>query len=123
MILELVQNIRANHPLKRKFKIFLGVGFVGSLLLGALFIWGGIAAFKSIASIETNPVVQEKIKKWNNSEFKDKIPSLEAEINKLPALAKIGCWTTAKSLMSIGAWLEKPIAENYNNLKSACLKE
>jgi len=123
IVLELLKNITTNHQLKRKLKIFLGVGLVGSLMLGALFIWGGVAAFKTITSIETNPVVQEKIKNWNNSNAKDKISSLETEINNLPALVKVGCWTTAKSLMSVGVWLEKPIAENYNNLKSACLKE
>lgn len=102
-------------------KIYLSIGFVCSLMLGTLFSWGGITAFKSIASIETNPIVQEKIKKWNNSIFKDKIPGLETENNKIPELAKVDCWTTAKNLMSIGGWFEKPIAENYNNLKSACL--
>jgi len=120
---ELLKNISTNHQLKRILRIFLGVGLVGSLMLGALFIWGGIAVFKSIASLETNPVIQEKIKTWNNSNMQDKISSLETESNILPALAKTGCWTTAQSLMNVGVWLEKPIAENYINLKSACLKE
>lgn len=122
-VLESLKNTRANHQLKRKLKIISGVGLAGSLMLGALFIWSGITAFKSISSIETNPVVQEKIKNWNNSNMQDKISSLESDINKLPALAKIGCWTTTKSLVNVGVWFEKPISENYNSLKSACLKE
>lgn len=119
--LELIKNIKTNHQLKRKLKIFLGVSFVGSLMLGALLIWGGVAAFKTITSFETNPVVQEKIINWNNSNAKDKISGLEVEINNLPTLVKVGCWTTSKSLMRLGIWFEKPIDENFNNLKSACL--
>ena len=78
---------------------------------GNAVVWGGIEAFKSVASIGTNPVVQEKIL------------SLETEIQKVPALVKVGCWGTVKSLMNVEVWIEKPIAENYNSMKSACLNE
>lgn len=108
---ELLKNLGTNHQLKRKLKIFLGVGLVGCLMIGALVVWGGIAAFKSVASIGTNPIVQEKIL------------SLETEIQKVPALVKIGCWETVKSFMNGAVWIEKPLAENYNNIKSACLNE
>ena len=110
-VLELLNKLKTNHQLKRKFKIFMGAGLVGCLMIGALVVWGGIVAFKSIASIGTNPVVQEKIL------------SLETEIQKVPALVKIGCWGTVKSLMNVEIWIEKPIAENYNSMKSACLNE
>lgn len=110
-VLELLNKLKTNHQLKRKFKIFMGAGLVGCFMIGALVVWGGIEAFKSVASIGTNPVVQEKIL------------SLETEIQKVPTLVKIGCWGTVKSLMNVEVWIEKPIAENYNSMKSACLNE
>jgi len=108
---ELFKKLEMNHRLKQKLKIFLGAGLVGCLLIGALVVWGGVAAFKGVASIGTSPMVQEKIL------------NLEAEIQNAPALVKVGCWGTVKSYMNVASWLEKPIAENYNNIKSACLNE
>jgi len=108
---EIFKKLETNRRLKHKLKIFLGAGLVGCLLIGALVVWGGIAAFKGVASIGTNPMVQEKIL------------SLETEIQNAPALVKVGCWGTLKSFMNVESWLEKPIAENYNNIKFACLNE
>ena len=108
---ELFKKLEANHRLKQKLKIFLGAGLVGCLMICALVVWGGIAAFKSVASIGTNPMVQEKIL------------NLETEIQNAPAFVKVGCWGTVKSFMNVASWLEKPIAENYNTIQSACLNE
>lgn len=103
-----MRKFNTNHQLKRKLKIFIGAGLVSSLIVGALLVWGGIAALKTVSSIGTNPVVQEKVL------------NLENEIQNLPALVKVGCWTTVKSFMDVEVWLNTPIAENYNNIKSAC---
>lgn len=108
---ELLKKLETKHRLKHKLKIFLGAGLAGCFLIGALVVWGGIAAFKSVASIGTNPMVQEKIL------------NLETEIQNAPALAKAGCWGTVKSYMNGASWLEKPIAENYNTIQSACWNE
>jgi len=108
---ELLKKIETNHRLKHKLKIFLGAGLAGCLLIGALVVWGGVAAFKSVASIGTNPMVQEKIL------------NLETEIQNAPALVKVGCWGTVKNFMNVASWLEKPIAENYNTIQSACLNK
>lgn len=110
ILLESLRNSTANRQLKRTFKILLGVGLAGSLLLGALVVWGGIAAFRSLTNRGTYPVVQETIL------------NLEAEIKNLPALAHAGCWETAKSFMNVAVWLEQPLAENYNQIKSACFE-
>ncbi len=80
-------------------------------MIGALGVWGGIAAFKSVASIGTNPIVQEKIMR------------LETEIQNIPALVRVGCWGTVKSLMNAERWIEKPLAENYKNIQSACFNQ
>lgn len=108
---ELLNNLLTNQRLKRKLKIFLAAGLIGCLMIGVLVVWGGIAAFKGVASIGTNPVVQEKIM------------NLETELQNAPALVKVGCWETVKSYINVESWLEKPIAENYNTIKSACLHE
>lgn len=109
--LESLRKITENRQFKRKFKIFLGVSLAGFLMIGALVVWGGIAVFRGVADMGTNPVVQEKIL------------NLETEIKNLPALAYADCWNTAKSFMNVAVWLEKPLAENFNNIKSACFNQ
>lgn len=109
--LELLRKINNNRQLRQKLKIVIGVGIVGCLIIGALVVWGGIAAFKTASNIGTNLNVQEKIS------------SLETEVQNMPALVKVGCWSTVKSLMNVEIWLEKPVSENYINIKSACLTE
>lgn len=111
ILLEMLKKLETDRRLRQKLKIFLAAGLVGCLMIGGLVVWGGIAVFKGVASVGTNPVVQEKIMR------------LEAEIQNAPALAKVGCWETVKSHMNVESWLEKPIAENYNNIKAACLNE
>lgn len=106
--LESLRKFNANHQLKRKLKIFIGAGLVSCLMIGTLLIWGGMAALKTVSSIGTHPGVQEKVL------------NLENEIQNLPTLIKVGCWTTLKSHMDVDVWLNTPIAENYNNIKSAC---
>ena len=97
------------EQLKRKLKIFLSIGLIGFLMVGALVVWAGVATFKSVASLGTNPNVQEKIVK------------LETGIKNMPALTKVGCWTTTQSLLKVEVWLEKPFADNVNSIKFACL--
>ncbi len=111
IILELLRKLKTNHPLRRKFKIFLGVGLVGSLMVGALVVWAGFATFKSVANLGSDPIVQEKILK------------IESEIGKLPPLAKTGCWDAVKGLMNVEAWIEKPVSNNLSSLKLACVNQ
>jgi hypothetical protein len=109
--LESLRKFSTNRQLKQKLKIIIGAGFVGCLIIGALVVWGGIAAFKTVSNIGTNPIVQEKIL------------NLETEVQNMPALVKVGCWATVKSLINVEVWLEKPVANNYKIIKSACLNE
>ena len=111
IFLESLRKFSTNRQLKQKIKIFIGAGLVGCLMIGALVVWGGIAAFKTVSNIGTNPIVQEKIL------------NLETDVRNMPALVKVGCWATVKNFMNVEVWLEKPVAENYNNIKSTCLNE
>lgn len=108
IVLELLKKLQTNQQLKRKLKVFLGVGLAGFLMVGVLVVWAGVATFKSVANLGSNPIVQEKIL------------NLETEIKNLPALAKVGCWNTAQSLLKVEVWLEKPVADNFNSIKAAC---
>lgn len=121
--LEELRYLKTNYKSNRKLKIFLGAGLAGILMVGALVTWAGIATFKSVASIGTNPVVQEKIKSWNNTNVQEKIVSIEAGVKNLPALTKVDCWTTAQSFMKVEVWIAKPFVENLNSLKVACLNK
>ena len=120
---EELRYLKANFKLNRKLKIFLGAGLAGILMVGALVVWAGIATFKSVASIGANPVVQEKIKSLKDTNVQEKIVGLETGVKNLPALAKVGCWTTAQSLMKVEVWIAKPFAENLNSIKLACLNQ
>lgn len=110
IFLESLKKFNTNRQLKHQHKIFIGAGIVGCLMIGALVVWGGIAALKTVSNIGTNPIVQEKI-------------SNLTEVQNMSALVKVGCWSTVKSLMNLETLFEKPVAENYNNIKSACLNE
>jgi hypothetical protein len=105
---ESLNKLKNNPLIVRKLKIILGVTFIGFLLVFALVIWGGVVAVRGVANLGTNANVQEKV------------VALGKEINNLPALAKVGCWDKAQSLLSIKVWLEKPIAENVKELTQAC---
>lgn len=111
VLLELMKKFKANDQLKRKLKIFLGVGLAGFLLVGALIIWAGFATIQHVASLGANVNVQEQVR------------GLKKEMPDIPALAKVGCWDKVKSLLSVEAWLEKPVAENLQSLKDACLED
>jgi len=121
--LEELRYLKTNYKSNRKLKIFLGASLAGILMVGALVVWAGIATFKSVVSIGAKPVVQEKIKSWNDTNVPDKIASLESGVKNLPALTKVGCWTTAQSLMKVEVWVAKPFVENLNSLKLACLNK
>ena len=101
-------NFKANDQLKRKLKIFLGIGCLGMLLVGGLILWAGVATVQHVAKIGSNVNVQEQVQ------------NLKGNIPKIPAIVKVGCWEKVQSLMSIQVWLETPLGENITSLQDAC---
>lgn len=99
----------ANNQFKKKLKIFLGIGCLGILLVGGIIIWAGVATVKHVASIGANVNVLEQVE------------NLKTGVVNLPAIAKVGCWEKMQSLLAVQVWLEKPVAENLQSLKDACL--
>lgn len=103
-----LNNFKANDQLKRKLKIFLGIGCLGMLLVGGLILWAGVATVQYVAKIGSNVNVQEQVQ------------NLKGGILKTPAIVKVGCWEKVQSLMNIQVWLETPLGENITSLQNAC---
>ena len=97
---------------KRNFKklvaVFLGVGSLVLVAVTALAIWAGVAAFNYLSENVQAPAVSAQVEDLKNG------------FEQLPPLAKVGCWDKAQSLLNIEAWLERPVADNFNQLKLAC---
>lgn len=104
-----MRRVMANDQLKKKLKVFLGISCIGILLVGGLIIWAGIATVRHVASIGANVNVQEQVQ------------NLQGSALNLQTMAKVGCWEKAQSLLTVQVWLEKPVAENIQGLKDACL--
>jgi hypothetical protein len=99
----------SNRQYRRKLKIFLGVGLVGFIMVGALVIWAGIATVKGVTNLAQDAKVS------------DKVLSLQTEIANIATGPGVGCWQTAQGLLHVEVWLEKPIADNLHTLKLACM--
>ena len=101
-------NLKANDQLKRKLKIFLGIGCLGMLLVGVLILWAGVATVQHVAKIGSNVNVREQVE------------NIKGGIPKIPAIVKVGCWEKVQSLMGIQIWIETPLGENITSLQDAC---
>ncbi|MBM9615682.1 hypothetical protein JWJ90_15545 [Desulfobulbus rhabdoformis] len=101
-------NFKANDQLKRKLKIFLGIGCLGMLLLGGLILWVGFTAVQQVAQIGRDVNIKEQVE------------NLTGGVRDIPAVVKVGCWEKVQSLMNIQVWLETPLSENITSLKDAC---
>jgi hypothetical protein len=97
-----------NDQLKRKLKIFLGIGCFGILLVGGLILWAGVTTVQHVADLGSKVNVQEQMQ------------NLKGKVPEIPAIVKAGCWGKVQSLMSIQIWLDTPVAKNIASLKNAC---
>lgn len=104
-----LNNFKNNDYLKRKLKIFLGIGCLGILLVAGLILWAGVATVQHVAGLGSKVNVQEQVL------------NLKGKVPEIPAIAKAGCWEKVQSLMTIQVWLDTPVAENIAGLKNACL--
>lgn len=94
---------------KGTVKVFLGLGCLGMVVLAGLVIWGGIATFKGVAGLA------------KDAELSPKAAEVGETLKKVAVLPAEGCWDAAQRLLNIQVWLEKPIGENVNSLKLACI--
>lgn len=110
ILFEILRRIGWPPPLARRLKIFVGIGLFTVFLAGGLVVWGLVAGVRHIAGVGQSFDVQAKAQ------------AITTEVRDLPALIQVGCWQKAQTLLSVSVWLEKPIADNLKNLKTACLK-
>lgn len=103
-------NVPTNHLLKRRLKIFLGIALGGFLLLGGLVFWVGVAAFKGVADFAADARLPEKV------------TQVQQGIEKAANLPRVGCLDAAQSLLNVEVWLNRPVAENLDSMKIACLQ-
>jgi len=98
-----------NRPWKGSVKVVLGLGCLGVVVLAGLVIWGGIATFKGVAGLA------------KDAELSPKVAEVSETLKKVAVLPAEGCWDAAQRLLDVQVWLEKPISENVNSLKLACI--
>ena len=112
ILIELIRKLKAKPELMRKFKIFAVIVGIGFLLTGALTIWAGAKAITYLSG---------------KAEVVMQTPETAAQIEKLKTEAKgltvqpLSCWLQAQSLLAVETWLARPVLENLNRLKMACL--
>lgn len=114
VLIQLIRKIKSKPALLRKVKIFLVVGFVGLVLTGVLAIWAGVAAFQ-FAATHANRLMESPVAQAQIADVKQKAQQ------GLASFEPLSCWMRAQSLMSVEPWLGRPLLENLNNLKVACL--
>ncbi len=82
----------------KKLKIFAIVGLIGLITTSVLMFWGGVYAVR-----------------FANDQLKN------VSLQSLPAITTLSCWNKAQSLLNPEPWITKPVADNLNSLKTACL--
>ncbi len=111
IFLEMLSRVRSSPNLKRKLKIFAIAGAIGFTVISGLVIWVAVSVTR-FASHQIQAVnIQQQAETFEN------------RLKTLPAVATMSCWDKAQSLMNLDSWVSRPIAENLNNLKMACLEE
>lgn len=86
-------------------KRIVAIAIVGLFVSGGLVIWGGIAVFNYFAP--PDPLV--------------KMEAMMLEAKGVNSQQLSSCIGKAQSLMSLGPWLEGPIADKVEGLRKACL--
>jgi hypothetical protein len=96
--------------MKKKLKWILVIGSAGLFVTLGLTIW----AFISLISFGN-----EKLQSLNLS---PSVATLQQHVNLDSAFNTHNCWIKVQSLAHLTPWLERPLADTFNSLKTACLK-
>jgi len=106
---ELLRQIKSKPHLKRKLKIFLGVGVVGLLLVTALTVYLGVVGAKYVASLGSNVDVARHAK------------TLKSTAESVTPVGVVGCLGAAQSLLNLEKLFLTPVEDSFRMLKRACL--
>ena len=94
----------------KKYKTLILAGALVLFVTTGLIIWAGVIATKKVVS-----VLQAQNINIEMSQVANQAQAAYTNFQPLP------CWLKAQSLMNVQPWLERPMLENLNHLKSACL--
>lgn len=115
VLYQILKKIKSEPQLMKKVKVFLIFGSIVFVVMSGVIIWAGVSAIKYIAST-TNQAIQSPM-------AQDHVESLKSELKQLPAFQPASCWIKTQNLMNVQIWLEKPLQENIQNLKTACFEK
>ena len=114
IIAEILKNLNAKPLLKKKLKMYATVGIIGFFLILTLTVWAGISVFNYTLTKAKETIQSPSVS--NN------IKDLKTEMNGMPKLQALSCWSAAQSLIAVQPWLDKSVSENLAKLKNGCLK-
>lgn len=114
ILYEILKKLKSDPKLMKKVKAFLIVGSIVFVVMSGLIIWAGVSAVKYIAST-TSQAIESPI-------AQGQVENLKSELKQLPKFQLASCWLKTQSLMTVQTWLEKPLQENFKNLKTACFE-
>lgn len=113
LMYKLVKKLKQRPDLMRKFKIFILIGFVGFIITFGLLVWTGISVVKYAATNMTEIIQSEETSLI--------VENVQQEITALPTLQLANCWSKTQSMLNAATWLGKPLKENFDSLRAACL--
>lgn len=111
IFLQILNSLRQKPQLKKRLKILAVVGVFGIMIMSALAIWAGVSAVRFASQQYQSVNIQSQLEK------------VQQGFDSIPALTTVGCLEKAQSLFNFESWLTKPVAENFNRLKIACLEK
>lgn len=93
-----------------KLKVFAVLAVICFVLVGSLTLYLGVIGFRYIASVTQDVNVAAQV------------DLLKSKVKDAPVLVQPNCIETVQGLLSLAPLMEKPIAENIENLRTACFE-
>jgi len=78
--------------------------------VAGLFIWGLFATYNYITQIKPSAVIEQNVQLVKNTAQQH-----------MPQISLVSCLNTAQILFSSLQWLQMPLEQTLENLKSACI--
>lgn len=111
LLAEFLRYLQTTPNLKKKLKIFVGVGVLLLLLFGGLALYVGVVGVKYVANLGSNVDVAQHAE------------VLKSKVEAIPTIVKVDCLETAQGLWNVEKLLSVPLKENFETLKQACFEE
>ena len=112
-ILNVLNSVKSNPKFLKKLKIFAIVGVGAFLCLSVLGVWLGVKVvnytYESAKHIISAPVLQ-----GSNLDILNEFNNLQ--------LNSAGCKDLANELLNVKPWLEQPLQQHFDKIKSACFE-